>query len=62
MKNRELIVKNRLISYLQKIRFSSIIKKTRVLNQKCMAEKICGTTFNIYLHAFLIIFPNFLFK
>ena len=27
MKNRELIVKNRLISYLQKIWFSSIIKK-----------------------------------
>ena len=39
MQNKELIVKNLLISYLQKIGFSSIIKKTRVLTQKFMEEK-----------------------
>ena len=61
-KNREMIVKNRFISYLQKIRFNSIIKKTRVLTQKFMDEKICGMTFNMYCHVFFIIFPNFLFK
>ena len=60
-KNSELIVKNRLISYIQEIQFSSIIKKTRVLTQKFMREKICGMTFNMYCHVFLIIFPNFLF-
>ena len=60
-KNSELIVKNRLISYIQKVRFSSIIKKTRVLKQKSIGEKICGMTFNMYHHVFLIIFPNFLF-
>ena len=61
-KNSQLIVKNRLISYIQKIRFSSLIKKTRVLIQKCMGEKICEMTFNMYCHVFLTIFPNFLFK
>ena len=47
-KNRELIVKNGLISYFQKIRFSLIIKRTRFLTQNFMEEKICGTTFNMY--------------
>ena len=61
-KNSEFVVKNRLISYIPKIRFSSIIKKSRVLTQKFMGEKIWGMTFNMYYHVFLIIFPNFLFK
>ena len=45
-----------------KILFSSIIERTRVLTQKCMKGKICGTTCNIYWHVSLIIFPIFLFK
>ena len=44
-KNRELIVKNRLISYLQKIRFPSIIKKnyssdTKIYGRKNMRNDI----------------------
>ena len=37
-------------------------KKTRVLTQKFMQEKICGTTFNMYWHVFSITFVNLLFK
>ena len=60
-KNSELIIKNRLISNLQKIRFSSIIKETRVLTQKFMGEKLCGMTLNTYYHVFLIIFSEFFY-
>ena len=38
-KNREFIVKNQLISYLQKIQFSSIIKKTKFWRKNSWRKK-----------------------
>ena len=56
-----LIVKNRLILYLQKIRFSPIIKKIQFWHKNVWKEKY-AERHSICTDMFLTIFSNFLFK